>query len=300
MILVLGLAAQDYVLRHLHDAPGSLGALVARALQAVLSYVPAACLVAVDSVEINGHMVGLFVHRRQFPGPYNVAPWGTTGALATPMPAAVYMDATYLTVHSVCTEVGASIAARLWDTLPDPTPSIENVVNVGGIPWRVPSHPSREFVAARIFTDVRSFAPSARDAPVPIWVPCDRRRQGTFGVRLHDLCELGEQVALLQPCPVETARFAPMLRQLAWRHPPVGIEMRAPPDARCEMLVANGTAGNDLVLPVLVRDESYDPAHERSVLARLARTCKRDYTVYRTRATLNDVCGVVDVLTIVV
>lgn len=312
-MIVLGFAAQAYLLRHLNDAPGTLGALVARALQPLLAYVPAACLVAVDSVEVNGHMIGLFVHRRLLPPPCRTPPWGAFGAVSADLPAAVYMDATYLTVDTLCTEVGASTAARLWDALPDPSAAIENAVNAAGVPWSVKSHPSNDFVAARIFTDVRAFAPTVdawagtalewRDAQrlVPIWVPCDKRQPGTFGVRLRDLCEDGDRTALLQACPCDPRHFAEMLLQLAWRHPPVGVEMRVPADARCEQLVkAPGSAGApDLALPVLLRDESYDAEHKTNVLKRVQRTCKRDYSVWLTRATLNDVSGAVDILTVV-
>jgi hypothetical protein len=315
LMVALGLAAQAYVLRHLSDAPGRFSHYVARALQPVLAYVPAGCLVTIDEVGINGHMIGLYVQRALFPAPCNVAPWGAAGALpGVALPAAVYMDGTYLTVDTPCTAVGASLYARLASVLPEPSVAVENTINSANLPWVVDDHPSDGFVCSRLYCDVRSFAPPGTDwrAPAffdaregarlaPVWLPCNRERPGTYGIRLRDMCTKGAALLELRTAPVPPQRWAEMLSLLAWRHPPVPIEMRLDPDTFCEhVVVASDAPTPDLILPILIRGSSYTQERYEKLLTRASRVCrKRSYDVWSTQGTLNSVSGPVVLLTIV-
>ena len=316
-MITLGLVAQAYVVAHLADAPGTLGHLVARALQPVLAYVPAGCLVTVDDVEINGHMVGLFVQRALFPPPYNEPPWGQAGKVPSDvvLPPAVYLDGTYLSVDVPCAPSCANRYAQLADKLPEPIEAVENVVNVATIPWADTTHPSNDFVATRLFVDVRAFAaPGTRDwlqpalrvvrtsQLAPVWLSCDRARPGTYGLRLRDLCLQGGQRLALLPGVVPPKRWDDMLRLLAWRHPPVPIEMRRAPDTCCKLLSSRGNVPVPpaLVLPVLVRAQSLTP----DLLRRLQRkvdACsgQAPCALWLVQGTLNNVSGGIAMMTIV-
>jgi hypothetical protein len=101
---------------------------------------------------------------------------------------------------------------------------------------------------------------------------------------------------------VPPKRWDDMLRLLAWRHPPVPIEMRRAPDTCCKLLSSRGNVPVPpaLVLPVLVRAQSLTP----DLLRRLQRkvdACsgQAPCALWLVQGTLNNVSGGIAMMTIV-
>jgi len=325
----MAINAMAYVLSHYDDPEGSLSRLVARGLAPLLHYVTGSGHCSLDHQSRDSHMVGLAVRRDLLPPvfhrtPWGAVPWQTEGDART-LPPAIYMDATFYTPQVPITARGTEAYGQLFNAIVRRDGIVENLVNATDLVFSRPDSPVSQFVLGRFFVDARllqgartardyrsrawlkpAFSPHTAATICPMFVPTDRRRPGTYGLSLVDLCTKGATCAAFVPHIVPLRTWQETLLMLAWRHPPVPIKMEADRSIVCRRVRGEARAGHspDLVLPLVMRNASYTPGVHESLLATAARvwagTEAAGHSAWQLDATLSDLCGKVEQLTFVV
>lgn len=315
----MGLMAQDYVLRHAGDDPSKLSHWVARALAPVLEYVPCFAHNSLDETDPNSHMAAVFVRRSVFPHEFHAPPWGQSPAslaqTASNLPPALYMDGVYFTPDVPVNKVALPIVRAVADSITAGNNAVETHVKVTDLLWTDTKSPANDFVVGRLFTDVRCFQPRGSSwlepaigerVPsrlVPMWVPVDRHRPGTYGVRLRDLCLHGVASCELVPYTVPLKLWNETMQQLEWCHPPVPLTLRADRAIKCQSIKqpsgqreADGPA---LTLPLVIRRSSFtNERASQAVQAAMDAAPGAPCRVWHISGALCNIAGYIDVVDI--